>query len=51
MASHPLPSVVLGVIFVVVHVCAEYSSLPRDLLLGAATSAYQIEGGWNASGT
>lgn len=30
--------------------CDENLKFTKDLLIGAASSAYQVEGGWNASG-
>lgn len=31
--------------------CEKDWSFPKDFLIGAASAAYQVEGGWNASGT
>jgi len=51
MMNYPLQSIALGVIFVAIHVYAINAlSFPKNFLLGASTSAYQIEGAWNISG-
>ncbi|KMQ94737.1 lactase-phlorizin hydrolase [Lasius niger] len=51
MASYSFLRVAVSFIFIVTYAFANDTLyFPKDFLLGTATAAYQIEGGWNESG-